>query len=118
MERRSIPRFSAALKVNAQAVDYNRRFTAYARDISMKGARLFSYEDVEEDAVLDLEMFFPNMPSEKVVAKTLWKSQLDNGVEFGCRFIKIPDYIKEIIYNYILQYSPRQLRKRWWEDNI
>ncbi len=117
-ERRSIPRFSSALKINAQAVGCEHNFTAYARDISMKGIRLFSYEDVEDDAVLDLEIFFPNLPSERVVAKSRWKSSVEKGIEVGCQFINISDYIKESIYNYILQYSPRELRKYWWKSDI
>ncbi len=114
MDKRTVNRFEIPLKLDVRAVDYDQRFNAYTKDISMKGIRMLSQQSLNDGTILDLRLCFPNIPQEEVLAKVLWTKKKEDTFESGCVFINMPDYIKEDIYTYMTQYFPNELRKRWW----
>ncbi len=92
-DRRRFPRIAAPVYYRvAKSEDLRQRVS----DISMGGVRLYSDERFEIGQKLDLELYFPNDVSGKVIARVVWIKELPPGAgavyDVGLEFLELPDH--------------------------
>ncbi len=116
MEKRQIPRFSVPVQIEGQNDSGDAVFFSSTKDISMRGMKVVSSKELLEGTVIHVRFFFPDLPMEEALAKIVWKNKREFGFEYGCSFVKIPEKVKEDLYNYLIVYSPHEFQKRWWNS--
>ena len=111
-ERRKFMRFRFPFCARYCGIDNPEcSISAVTRDLSYGGVRLIidNLEDLPEKYPVYLEIVFPE-ETLKFSAQLIWRKKYteDKKQEAGFSFVKLPASYKEVIYKYLIKYSPEQ----------
>ncbi|MCD6539862.1 MAG: PilZ domain-containing protein [Candidatus Omnitrophica bacterium] len=117
VEKRTLPRFKAPIRLEYWILSNNQKFLGLAVDISMKGMRLQGQKPLEKDEILDIFFYFPNRPAQEAAGRVVWIRDYSQYFQAGICFLSIKDSLKEAIFKYIFDYFPQEMQARWWKES-
>jgi c-di-GMP-binding flagellar brake protein YcgR len=113
--RRTAVRFKSPFYIRYSCQRNSENCSAIAKDVSMKGVKLLldSELDLEAKDKLSLNCLLPRRCL-TVKGEVKWTKTYSDRKEAGILFTNIPDHHKQEIHDYIYEYYPQELTRRWW----
>jgi c-di-GMP-binding flagellar brake protein YcgR len=85
-------------------------------DISFNGVQISLAQKLPKDTTLNMNIVLSNGSALNLETWVVWHKQVGNQNVYGLYFTKIKDQDKEKIYQFMRNYFPHELNKRWWKD--
>jgi len=119
-ERRDLGRWTVQSKVCYKRCGDGRECDCASEDISTRGIRLATSEELIPDTQLDLrihlaEGVIPIYARGKVIWQALDADSPDKHFNTGIHFDSIGDHDREAIYNYAYNYKREEIVNRWFQ---
>jgi len=115
-ENRRFARFKVSLRAKCTPQDSVRDYEVIGENISMGGVKIALNKNIEiaPGTEMTLQLYLPQVVLD-VKGKVAWIEKKGRKKELGIKFLQLPDYYKQDIYNYISRYNREQLTSRWWQ---
>ncbi|UCG34942.1 MAG: PilZ domain-containing protein [Candidatus Omnitrophota bacterium] len=115
-EKRRFTRFKVSLRAKFTPQDSVHEYDVIGENISMGGVKIALDKNIEvaPGTEMALQLYLPKVVLD-LKGKVAWIEEKGKKKELGVKFLQLPDYYKQDIYDYISRYNREQLTSRWWQ---
>lgn len=117
-ERRECGRWQIDRLASVKLQDQYNPFDGKIEDISFKGLRIHSSQELKKDSNIALSIVLDNESSLNIEASLAWDDTQGANNIYGLYFTKIKGEDKEKIYEFVRENFLEQIKQRPWEGVI
>jgi c-di-GMP-binding flagellar brake protein YcgR len=114
-ERRQCGRWQVNNLVSVKLQGQDHPLECKIEDVSLKGLRIHSPQELKKDSILALSIALDNELSLNIEASIAWNNTQGADNIYGFYFTKIKDIDKENIYRYVYRNFPEQIKQQVWK---